>query len=239
MTETRKAFHEELDEIAKDVVRLGALASQAIQAGTDAFLDADLAAAERLVSEDVHLDDLMHSIERRTYLLLARQQPMAVDLRMLVTVLRVIHELERAGDLMVNVAKAARRLYPYQLDPRIRGLLHRMREQAIAQLTVAVEAFAERDPARAAALNDMDDAMDDLQKDLFRTIFASQVEDEAALQRAVQIALVGRYYERIADHAVNTGERVAFMVTGVFHSDPQAVEPGPPADGDPGGPPSD
>lgn len=223
MTETRRAFHEELDDIAKGVVRLGALASQAIQVGTDAFLDGDLTAAERVVADDAELDDLMHSIESRTYLLLARQQPMAVDLRMLVTVLRVIHELERSGDLMVNVAKAARRLYPYELDPRIRGLLHRMREQAIAQLTVAVEAFADRDPARASALGDMDDAMDDLQKDLFRAIFSSRVDDEASLQRAVQIALVGRYYERIADHAVNTGERVAFMVTGEFLEDPHRL----------------
>ncbi|HUP84542.1 MAG TPA: phosphate signaling complex protein PhoU [Acidimicrobiales bacterium] len=219
MTETRRAFHEELAEIGDDVVRLGALASEAIQAGTDAFLDADLGGAEVVIAADRVLDDLMHSIESRTYLLLARQQPMATDLRMLVTVLRVIHELERAGDLMVNVAKAARRLYPYQLEPKMRGLIHRMREQAVAQLRVAVEAFAGRDPARAAALGDMDDAMDDLQKDLFRTIFASEVRDESALQRAVQIALVGRYYERIADHAVNTGERVAFMVTGQFFDD--------------------
>jgi phosphate transport system protein len=221
MTETRRAFHEELDEIAKDVVRLGALAAQSIQGGTDAFLDADLSEAERVIADDRALDDLMHSIETRTFLALARQQPMAVDLRMLVTVLRVIHELERAGDLMVNVAKAARRLYPYQLDPKVRGIIHRMREQAIAQLTVAVESFAQRDPARAAALGDMDDAMDDLQKDLFRVIFSSEAHDEAALQHAVQIALIGRYYERIADHAVNTGERVEFMVTGHFHEDPE------------------
>jgi phosphate transport system protein len=99
-----------------------------------------------------------------------------------------------------------------------------MREQAVAQLKVAVEAFADRDPARAAALEDMDDAMDDLQKELFRTIFASQVLDEPSLQRAVQIALVGRYYERIADHAVNTGERVAFMVTGEFFEDPHRTD---------------
>jgi phosphate transport system protein len=219
VTETRRAFHEELAEIGQDVVRLGALAAEAIQAGTDAFLDADLAAAERVIAGDAAADELMHSIEARAYLLLARQQPVAGDLRMLVTVLRVIHELERAGDLMVNVAKAARRLYPYELDPSIRGLIHRMREQAIAQLKVAVEAFAARDPARAAALGDMDDAMDELQKDLFRAIFSSHVSDEASLQRAVQIALVGRYYERIADHAVNTGERVVFMVTGELYHD--------------------
>lgn len=231
MTETRRAFHEELQELQDDVVRLGAMATEAVQAGTDAFLDADLAAAERVIAGDRALDDLMHSVESRTYLLLARQQPMAIDLRTLVTILRIIHELERAGDLMVNVAKAARRLYPYELPPKVRGLVHRMREQAAAQLRLATEAFAERDPARAAALADMDDAMDDLQKDLFRVIFASEVHDEAALQRAVQIALVGRYFERIADHAVNTGERVAFMVTGQFADDPHRMQPEAAAEG--------
>ena len=216
MTETRRAFHEELEELHADVVRLGAMASESIQAGTDAFLDADLAAVEKLISGDRQIDDLMHSIETRTYLLLAKQQPMAVDLRTLVTVLRIIHEIERTGDLMVNVAKAARRLYPYELEPKVRGIIHRMREQAAVQLKLAISAFADRDPARASALADMDDVMDELQKELFRVIFASQVDDEAGIQRAVQIALVGRYFERIADHAVNTGERVSFMVTGIF-----------------------
>ena len=220
MPETRRAFHEELKELSEDVVRLGAMVSEAIQAGTDAFLDADLTAAERVIAQDGLVDELMHSVESRTYLLLARQQPMAVDLRMLVSILRVTHELERAGDNMVNVVKATRRIYPYELDPKIRGLIHRMRQQATEQLRLAVTAFAERDPARAAALRDMDDVMDDLQKDLFRTIFTLHVSDESSLQRAVQVALVGRYFERIADHAVNAGERVTFMVTGEFAEEP-------------------
>jgi phosphate transport system protein len=216
VTETRKQFHEELDEINADVIRLGAMGSEAIEAATGALLDGDLTAVEQVVEHDHDLDDLTHSIEDRTYLLLARQQPMAVDLRTLVTVLRVIHELERVGDLMVNVAKAARRLYPHALDPKVRGIIDRMREQAGVQVRLAVDTFAARDPARASALSDMDDVMDDLQKDLFRVIFASTGEDEATIQRAVQIALVGRYFERVADHAVNVAERVAYMVTGSF-----------------------
>lgn len=195
------------------------MASEAIQAGSQALLSLDIALAEQVVTADAELDQVADSIEERTYSLLALQQPMAHDLRLLVTILRAIHELERIGDLMVNVAKAARRLYPYELDPKLRGIIHRMREQAVAQLRVAVEAFAQRDAAKAAALGDMDDAMDDLQKDLFRAIFSGSVDDEASLQRAVQIALVGRYFERIADHAVNTGERVAFIVTGSFLDD--------------------
>jgi phosphate transport system protein len=216
VTETRKQFHEELAELRSDVVHLGAMTTEAIEAGTAALLDADLAAVEEVVNADLAIDALADSIEERTYLLMARQQPMAVDLRTLVTILRVIHEIERAGDLMKNVAKTTRRLYPVELEPRVRGLLERMREQAGTQLRLAVQTFAEGDTRRAAALPDMDDVMDELQKDLFRTIFAGTVTDERALQRAVQVALVGRYFERIGDHAANIAERVDFMVTGAF-----------------------
>ena len=219
MPQTRKLFHEELDQLHADAVRLAAMASESIQAGTACLLDFDLGAAKAVIAGDKVLDDLTHSIEERTYLLLARQQPMAVDLRMLVTTLRIIHELERIGDLMVNVAKGARRLYPGPLDPKVRGIIDRMRSQATAQLQLASDTFAERDPAKAAALEDMDDVMDDLQKELYRTIFAAGAHEESELQRAVQIALLGRYFERIADHAVNIGERVGYMVTGQFKSD--------------------
>ena len=216
MPETRKVFHEELDELTSAVVRLAAMASEAIQSGTSALLDFDLAGAEQMIADDRILDGLAHDMEERVYLLLARQQPMAVDLRTLVTIVRVAHELERIGDLMVNVAKATRRIYPRELDPKLRGIIDRMREQATAQLQVAADAFADRDAERARALNDMDDVMDDLQKELFRTIFSFPARDEAAVQLAVQVALVGRYFERIADHAVNVAERVPYMVSGTL-----------------------
>ena len=217
MPETRKVFHEELDQLHADAVRLAALASESIQAGTACLLDFDLSGAKAVIAGDKELDKLTHSIEERTYLLLARQQPMAVDLRMLVTTLRIIHELERIGDLMVNVAKGARRMYPGPLDPKVRGIIDRMRRQATEQLQLATVTFADRDPAKASALEDMDDVMVDLQKELYRTIFAAGAHEEAELQRAVQVALLGRYFERIADHAVNIGERVGYMVTGEFN----------------------
>jgi phosphate transport system protein len=224
VTETRRVFHEELDSLRSDVIRLGALAGEAIEAATNALLTADLAAVGRVVDDDRLLDDLTHDMEQRTCLLLAQQQPMAADLRMRVTVLRVIHELERIGDLMTKVAKAARRLYPNEIEPKLRGLIDRMRDQAAAQLHLAIEAFADRDVARAAALADMDDVMDELQKELFQTIFAAREPDDATLQLAVQMALVGRYYERAGDHAANVADRVQFMVTGhfSFESAPEA-----------------
>ena len=216
MVETRRAFHEELEELDRDVVRLAALATEAIQAGSAALLDFDLAGADKVIADDKVIDDLAHAMEEHVLLLLARQQPMATDLRTLVSVLRVIHELERVGDLMRNVAKATRRLYPTELEPKLRGIIARMRDQATAQMRLAADAFADRDVHRAAALRDMDDVMDDLQKELFRYVLGSSSHDEAAVQRAVQTALVGRHFERIADHSVNLGERVCFMVTGHF-----------------------
>ena len=212
--ESRKTFHEHLDELRVDVIRLAALTTEQIAGGTQALLDGDLSAADAVVENDDAVDDLTHSVEDRVFLLLARQQPIATDLRFLVTVMRVGHELERSADLMVNVAKTTRRLYPHQLDPKLRGIIDQMGTQAANQTRVAIDAFADSDPHWAAALADMDDRMDELTKSLFRHILAGGGADEASVLLAVQMALVGRHYERIADHAVTIAERVGFMVTG-------------------------
>jgi phosphate transport system protein len=215
--EARKSFQDALDELRIDVIRLAALTTEAIGAGTQAFLDADLTAAEQVIENDDDIDDLTHAIEDSCYQLLARQQPMATDLRTVIAVLRIVHELERSADLMVNVAKTTRRLYPHTLDPKLRGIIQRMGEQAGTQTRVALDAFADSDPSAAYALADMDDTMDDLTKSLFRHILAGTgpgSDDEGNVLLAVQLALVGRHYERIADHAVTIGQRVGFMVTG-------------------------
>ncbi len=214
MTETRKAFHDELDEVRTDVIRLGAMVQEAIQGATAALLEGDLGAGEQVLRAGREIDALRQKIEEQVFLLLAQQQPLAVDLRTLVSILRVINELELSGHLMVNTTRASRRLYPQELDPKLRGTIDRMREQASLQLQVAMDAFADLDATKASALFDMDEVMADLQKDLFRAILSTNEIDEAALQRAVQMALVGRFYERTADHAVTIGERVTFMVTG-------------------------
>jgi len=214
VNEIRQHYHGQLDDLRVDVVRLGLMTTDAIAAGTEAFLEADLAAADQVIHADRAIDELTHSLEERCYTTLARQQPMASDLRIVVAVLRTIHEIERTGDLMVNVAKTTRRLYPVELPDPIRRIIEQMGRQASLQLRVAIEAFAESDSARAQALEDMDDVIDDLQRELFRTIFALGRADEAGLQQMVQVALVGRFYERMADHAVNIGERVTYMVTG-------------------------
>ncbi|MGQ0805954.1 MAG: phosphate signaling complex protein PhoU [Actinomycetota bacterium] len=222
-SDVRKSFDEHLTELKADVIRMAAMVGESIGAGTQALLDADLGVVEQVLANDDQIDALEHDLELRAYELIATQQPMAVDLRTLLAVLRILHELELTGDLMVTVAKAARRIYPTQLPPRIRGLIERMGDQASKQWQLAVDAFADDDQSLAAALPDMDDVMDDLQKQLFRAIFETLTPDEAGLQMAVQLALIGRYYERVADHAVGIGVWTQFVVTGEL----PGREPGP------------
>jgi phosphate transport system protein len=213
--DTRRTFHQQLEDIRSDIVRLGGMVTETIPRGTDVLLNNDLKAAQALIEDDDQLDVLALDIEERCYQMLALQQPMASDLRAIVTAIRLTSELERSGDLMVNVAKAARRIYGTQYDPRIRGLITRMADHAQRLYRVAIDAYVEGDAGKAAAVDDMDDRLDTLHKEYIQAIFECHNDtDGLDLQVAVQLALVGRYYERIGDHAVNVGERVLYMVTG-------------------------
>jgi phosphate transport system protein len=225
VVETRRTFDEQLQEVRADVVKLAVKTCEQISAATQALLDADLTVVDDIYDVHREITERVLQVEHRVYQLFALQQPMASDLRAMLAVLRILHEIELTGGLMRNVARATRRLYPRELPPRIRGIIERMGAQASVQTHLAVDAFADGDEAIAAALPDMDDVMDDLQKELFRAIFAGfsgGSTDEAALQMAVQLAFVGRDYERAADHAVMIGRWVDFMVTGQLPGD---VEP--------------
>ena len=139
---------------------------------------------------------------------------MAVDLRTLVSAVKIVAEIERSADLAVNICKAARRLYGHGLDPRLRGLITRMAEQAQALYVAAIDSYVENDAAKAAAIDDMDSLLDGLQREFIQVIFESHAAGRIDLQVAVQLAVVARFYERIGDHAVNIGERVRYVVTG-------------------------
>ena len=216
--EVRRSFAEHLEEVRGDVIKVASSTSQAIALATQSLLDADLTPVEQVITNDVQIDALKESTELRVYEMFATQQPMAGDLRTLLAVLRILQEIQLTADLAVSIAKSTRRLYPGELHPRIRGLIERMGSQATTQLDLALDAFADVDPAMSSALPDLDDVMDDLQKEMFRIIFATCSGDEAGLQRAVQLALLGRYYERVADPAGLSGAGVRVMATGEFPS---------------------
>lgn len=215
MTESRPTFHQQLDEVKRDLVRVAARVTESIMRGTEALLTLDLAEAQALIEGDEEINALTLDIEERCFTLLARQQPMASDMRALVTAIRLTSEIERSGDLMVNVAKAIRRLYGSEIPVQLRGLIRRMAEEAVRLYGWAMDAYQDGDADLAGALDDMDDRLDELHRDYIEAILELHA-DVREVQMAVQLALVGRYYERIGDHAVNIGERVQYMVTGAL-----------------------
>ncbi len=214
MLESRKTFHQQLDDIRASILGLAATVTENIPRVTEALLSGDLQVADEIIAADPELNARCHELEERCYQTLALQQPMASDLRALVAAVRMVAEIERSGDLLVNICKAIRRLYGVELDPRLRGLIADMGEQSHQLFRFAIDAYADRDAPLAGALDDIDDTLDRTHAEYIQMIFLCHRDNGLPLHVAVQLALIGRFYERIGDHAVNIGERVRYMVTG-------------------------
>ena len=214
MSDLRTAYHEEIEEVRNQIVRLAGSVIEAIPRATAILLDGDLEGAEYLISADDEMDAKALDLEEEIYRVMALQAPVAIELRTLVAALKIVGEVERSADLAVNICKAARRLYGHALDPRLRGFITKMSEQAQSLYVAAIEAYVENDDAKAAAIDDMDTLLDGLQREFIQVIFESHAAGRIDLQVAVQLAVVARFYERIGDHAVNIGERVRYVVTG-------------------------
>jgi phosphate transport system protein len=213
-SERRISYHNELDELDTSVLRLGALVCETVPRGTEILLGGDLKKAQELIDSDHVIDQLSVEMEEQCFSLLALQAPMAGELRRIITVTKVVAELERSADLMINVCKASRRMYGSPMSPKIRGILTLMSKEAGRLLRLALDAFADSDAALASALGDIDDELDQLNREIVGAIFEAHANEQIDLAAAVQLALVARYYERIGDHAVNIGERVTYMITG-------------------------
>lgn len=209
----RDAYHDELDAITESLVDLGNLVASAMGRSTTALLDADIQLAEGVIAGDDVIDQRYHEIEERAFELLARQQPVATDLRILVTSLRMVADIERAGDLALHVAKVARRRYPLSAIPApLRSTILEMGQVAERIMVKAGEVIAARDVELAAELERDDDRMDDLHKQLFSVILGA--DWKGGIETAIDVTLIGRYYERFADHAVSVARRVVYLVTG-------------------------
>jgi phosphate transport system protein len=209
----RDAYHDELDAITASLVEMSRMAGSAMSKATTALLDADLALAEMVITADEQIDALYHQTEERAFDVMARQQPVASDLRMLVTTLRMVADLERMGDLALNIARIARRRYPSSaVPPELRETVLRMGHAAEEIVAKAGTVIARRDVAMAAQLEQDDDVMDGLHRRLFEVILAD--DWPGGIEAAIDITLAGRYYERFADHAVSVARRVVYLVTG-------------------------
>ncbi|MFC5906051.1 phosphate signaling complex protein PhoU [Streptacidiphilus monticola] len=214
----RDAYHEELDSIGDGLVELARLAGSAMGRATTALLEGDLSLAESVIAADEKLDELHHDLENRAIALLARQQPVATDLRIVVTSLRMSADLERSGDLARHIAKLARLRYPESAIPAdLHPIVLEMGQLAQRLMTKAGQVIATKDVDAALELERDDDAIDELH----RSLFAHLLDDRwhHGVETAVDVTLAGRYYERFADHAVSVAKRVVFLVTGEHADD--------------------
>lgn len=208
--ETRAGFHRDLDEIDQKVVRLFALVAEGVAKATDAFLANDREAAESLIETDAVIDQLYTDVEGLVQDQFALQSPMARDMRFLLSVLRIVPELERSGDLAEHIASRAARGVSDNVTPRIRGLIEQMGRISTQMWREAADGYVDRDPRVAARLNERDDDLDELHGSLTAELVAGHLDVPIALE----MALVARFYERLGDHAVNIGERVRYIAEG-------------------------
>lgn len=209
----RTAYHRQLAELTTQLGEMCGLAGEAMRRATDALLEGDLDAAEQVIEGHERMMAMRARAEREAFALLALQQPVAGDLRAIFSAIQVIADTERMGALAVHVAKIARREYPKRVLPDdARACFADMAEVAIALADSAKEVLISHDTQQAARLRDQDDAMDELYARLFGLLLGRQWKDSIPV--AVDAALLGRFYERFADHAVEVGRRVVFMVSG-------------------------
>ncbi len=215
MTWLRSAFQDELDGVTSTLVELSEIVSDAIEKATHALLTANLQEAEAVIAADDRVDNLQHELDARIIDIIARQQPVASDLRALVTALRMSADLERMGDMAHHVAKITRLRHPNGAVPS--ELLLTIEEMGKVAKVIADKAgkvIGSRDVDKALEVERDDDEMDKLHRKLFTTLLSDDWKH--GTETAIDITLIGRYYERFADHAVSVARRVYYLVTGKF-----------------------
>ena len=211
----RSVFQDELDSVSQTLFELSVMVSDSMAKATRALMSKNLSLAEEVISYDEKIDTVQHDLDARIIDIIARQQPVASDLRALVTALRMSADLERMGDLADHVAKVVRLRHPASAVPdQLMSLIESMGVTAekIAAKTGVV--ISTRDTTLAAQVEKDDDEMDLLHRQLISTLIAPTWEH--GVETAIDLTLLGRYYERYADHAVSVARRVIFLVTGRF-----------------------
>jgi phosphate transport system protein len=209
----RDQYQDQLAALADALADMCLQVATAMELATRALLEADLQLAEQVIAEDVRIDDLRAEAEEKAFGLLALQSPVATDLRVVISAIHGAGDIERMGDLALHVAQAARRRHPQPVLPEeVAPYFAEMGKVAAALARKAATVMRTRDVAVAASLEADDDAMDDLHRHIFRLLMAPDWAH--GVGPAVDITLLGRFYERYADHAVTVARRVVYVVTG-------------------------
>jgi len=205
-------FQEELEQLKTRLLEMGGAAEEQVRLATKALADRDTDALDRALVGDQPINQLHIEIDNRCFTLLALFQPMAADLRTIVAAVKINTDLERVGDLAVNIAEAARR---YATHPPVKKLIDIPRMASIAQamLRDALDAFVRRDVVLAQQVLNEDDRLDDLKTQIFRELLTFMLQDPSTIEPALDLILVSRHLERIGDHATNIAEDVIFIVS--------------------------
>lgn len=211
----RESYNNQLDALAADLARMCQLAEDAMRAATQALLTADLPLAEETITSREPIDHLAVAWEHKAFALLALQAPVAQDLRSMVSGIHIVADLQRMGGLAIHIAELARRRHPAHVLPtEVEGVFEEMGRVAVEQAEATSEVLLNRDAALAAELQTGDEAMDELHRSLF--VLTSAPDWPHGVSAAVDITLLGRFYERFSDHTVEVAKRVIFLVTGEF-----------------------
>ncbi|MGY1630147.1 phosphate signaling complex protein PhoU [Geodermatophilus sp. SYSU D01186] len=209
----RDNYREELDDIRGCLVDMANSVGSQLAKATTALLDADVTLADLVIAADDALDNTRESIEQRCFTLLARQAPVATELRTVITAMRIASDFERMGDLAEHIAKVARMRFPESAVPQeVRPVFLQAGHVAESLVAKAGTVIAKQDVEAALELEDDDDVMDRLHRELFREVLSDDWPH--GVETAIDITLLGRYYERFADHAVSVARRVVYLVTG-------------------------
>ena len=213
----REQFQEELDGVGTTLVEMAGLVKIAMENATTALLTADLSLAEKVIADDLIIDEMQHELDARTINLIARQSPVATDLRTLVTSLRMSADLERMGDLAHHIAKSARMRYPATaVPPELSLTIEEMGRVCVKIIEKMALVVKNKDTERALEMEKDDDEIDGLHRKIIQTLLDPTWKH--GVETAIDMTLLGRYYERCADHAVSIARRVYFLVTGSYAS---------------------
>lgn len=204
-------FQDELEQLKTRLLEMGGLAEDRVRSAVDGLVRRDADIVERVLDGDRPINQLHIEIDRMCFTLLALHQPMAVDLRAIVSAVKINTDLERVGDLAINIAEAVRR---YMRHPPVKALIDIPRMAAIAQamLRDALDAYVRRDTTLAQAVLNADDGLDALKTQVFRELLTFMLQDPSTIEPALDLILISRHLERIGDHATNVAEDVIFMV---------------------------
>ena len=204
-------FQEELEQLKTRLLEMGGLAEERVRSALRALVDRDVSLVEKVLAGDSAINQLHIEIDDRCFKLLALHQPMAADLRAIVSGVKINTDLERVGDLAVNIAEAVRR---YLQHPPVKELVDipRMAEIAQDMLRDALDAYVRRDTALAQSVLYEDDELDALKTRVFRDLLTHMIQDPNTIEPSLDLILVSRHLERIGDHATNVAEDVIFLV---------------------------